>query len=148
MLVTHATSHERGLQIPMPAQGNIALREKQGRKEQPVLAGREGLTVPGSSREHSPVAACQPSGMSHSAWGSCSSAALQPQGDVQASGYHQGWMPGRSHTSRFRHLQGSVGLSALAGVSPWLWGSPASFSSRAAASVLAGQRVGAEKEPS
>lgn len=45
LLVTHAISHERGLQTPTPAQGNIALREKQHRKEQPVLAGCESLTL-------------------------------------------------------------------------------------------------------
>lgn len=54
LLVTHAISHERGLQIPVPAQGNIALGEKKGRKEQPVLGGREGLTLPGSSKGAQP----------------------------------------------------------------------------------------------
>ena len=46
-LVTHAVSHERGLQTPTPAQGNIALREQQGTKGQPVLAGHEGLPLLG-----------------------------------------------------------------------------------------------------
>lgn len=79
-----------------------------------MLGGRECLTLPG---EHSPGAACQPS------WGLCcpgqaglsSSAALQPQRDAQASGYHQGWA-----ACKVTHHQPSASPGAPWGFLPWL----------------------------
>lgn len=106
MLVTHTISHEQGLQIPMPAQGNIALREKQGRKEQPCcsLGGCEGLTLPGSSRAAQPYG-CMPTIQYVTPiqdQGPSRSAAWQLQRDAQASGYHslKGYTPEAFSISR------------------------------------------------
>lgn len=90
----------------MPAQGNIALREKQGRKEQPCcsLGGCEGLTLPGSSRGAQPYG-CMPTIQYVTPiqdQGPSRSAAWQPQRNAQASGYHslKGYTPEAFSISR------------------------------------------------
>lgn len=73
-----------------------------------MLGGCEGLTMPGSSRG-AQSCGCMPAiHMSHvtchthiraAQAGLSSSAALQPQRDAQATGYHQGWDAGYRPTA-------------------------------------------------
>lgn len=91
VLVTHAVSHERGLWMLTPAQGNIALREQQGTKERLVLAGHEGLPLPGC---------LQSPGVGTALWLNIRHWAYHTQPGVPAAQDH--------------HLPGQAGLSSSA----------------------------------